>query len=128
MANQDQKSAGDHAEYTWMALRIVSFIAASLPVVILTAAHFAYTSSVSGIGKEDNLTVLLQSEQNELAAMWNFGGPFFLLVIAAWICAVRSLRPLYLMAAFPMWVLGWMFFQPDPNLDGWSGSQLSHRF
>ena len=114
MANQDQKSAGDHAEYTWMALRIVSFIAASLPVVILTAAHFAYTSSVSGIGKEDNLTVLLQSEQNELAAMWNFGGPFFLLVISAWICAVRSLRPLYLMAAFPMWVLGWMFFSLIP--------------
>ena len=114
MANQDQKSAGDHAEYTWMALRIVSFIAASLPVVILTAAHFAYTSSVSGIGKEDNLTVLLQSEQNTLAAMWNFGGPFFLLVISAWICAVRSLRPLYLMAAFPMWVLGWMFFSLVP--------------
>ena len=114
MANQDQKSSGEHAEYTWMALRIVSFIAASLPVVILTAAHFAYTSSVSGIGTKDNLTVLLQSEQNTLAAMWNFGGPFFLLVISAWICAVRSLRPLYLMAAFPMWVLGWMFFSLIP--------------
>ncbi len=115
MKNQDEKSEGEHAEYTWMALRIVSFIAASLPVVILTAAHFAYTSSVSGIGTELNEIVLLQPASQSLRmAMVNFAGPFFLLVVAAWICAVRSLRPLYLIAALPMWVLGWMFFSLIP--------------
>ncbi len=115
MKNQDEKSEGDHAEYTWMALRMVSFIAASLPVVILTAAHFAYTSSISGIGKELNEIVLLQPTSQSLRmAMVNFAGPFFLLVVAAWICAVRSLRPLYLIAALPMWVLGWMFFSLIP--------------
>ncbi|MEC9095775.1 MAG: hypothetical protein VX776_04035, partial [Planctomycetota bacterium] len=112
MANQDEKSEGVNAEYTWMALRIVSFVAASLPVIVLTMAHFVYTSSVSGIGGGSNPTVLLQSpgQISEQVAMWNFGGPFFLLVIAAWICAVRSLRPLYLVVALPMWLLGWMFF------------------
>lgn len=111
MANQDEKSEGFHAEHTWMALRIVSFIAASLPVVALTAAHFIYTSSVAGIGTSMNEMVLLQSQDAGLSrAMWNFGGPFFLLVFAAWICATRSLRPFYLVVALPMWLLGWMFF------------------
>lgn len=111
MANQDQKSEGENAEHTWMALRIVSFIAASLPVIVLTAAHFVYTSSVSGIGTDFNELVLLQPAEASLtAAKWNFAGPFFLLVVAAWICALRSFRPLYLIIALPMWLLGWMFF------------------
>ena len=60
-----------------MALRIVSFIAASLPVVILTAAHFAYTSSVSGIGTELNEIVLFTAGQPVTPyGDGKFAGPF----------------------------------------------------
>ena len=128
MDNQDDKSSGDHARHTWTALRFLSLLAAGLPVIFLTAIHYLYVTGfyLSNSTLDDMREKIIMSGGVEFFAQfpqWAFAGPLLLLMVTAWIYALRSRREAFLLLGFVFWQSAWMFFA---LMDIWVDDTRTH--
>ena len=115
MDNQDDKSSGDEAKATWNMLRMLSLLAAALPVVFLTIVHYIHVVNLrlSRVDLDSISDQILMSGGFtifENFPEWAFAGPLLLLMATAWIYAIRARRGAFILLGFLFWQFAWMFF------------------
>jgi hypothetical protein len=115
MDNQDDKSSGEQAHATWNMLRMLSLLAAALPVVFLTIVHYIHVVNLrlSRVDLDSISDQILMSGGFTIFDSfpeWAFAGPLLLLMVTAWIYAIRARRDAFILLGFVFWQFAWMFF------------------
>ena len=115
MDNQDDRSSGEQAKTTWNMLRMLALLAAALPVVFLTILHYLHVVDLrlSRVDLESISNQILMSGGFaifESFPEWAFAGPLLLLMVTAWIYAMRARRDAFILLGFLFWQFAWMFF------------------
>ncbi len=115
MDNQDDKSSGEQAKATWNMLRMLSLLSAALPVVFLTIVHYVHVVNLrlSRVDLDSISEQILMSGGLpifENFPQWAFAGPLLLLMVTAWIYAIRARRDDFILLGFVFWQFAWMFF------------------
>ena len=115
MDNQDDKSSGEQAQATWNILRMLALLAAALPVVFLTVVHYIHVvdlrlSRVALDSISDQILMSGGFTFFENFPEWAFAGPLLLLMVTAWIYAMRARRDTFILLGFVFWQFAWMFF------------------
>lgn len=115
MDNQDDKSSGKQAKATWNMLRMLSLLSAAVPVVFLTIVHYIHVVNLrlSRVDLDSISDQILMSGGFaifEKFPEWAFAGPLLLLMVTAWIYAIRARRDDFILLGFVFWQFAWMFF------------------